>query len=284
MAAIEDGTVLFRQGRRLPADFDPAVVTAIDARLARIADNRGARLLMAIESGSRAWGFPSPDSDYDCRFLYVRPAREYASLVPLRDVIEFPLEGDLDVNGWDLRKALKLALKGNAVIVEWATAPIRYCDPDGFQARLASLLEHIVDPRLAARHYAGLISTGLGHVDIGAPFPLKKLFYLLRPIAALMWMRDRGWKKLPPMRFQDLVGDIELSGEECRAIEDLLAAKSATRELGTGCVPQALTALIARGDQVRGDLPPRPSREGWLEPAVKRADTFLLAEIQKLGA
>ena len=84
------------------------------------------RILLAVESGSRAWGFPSPDSDFDCRFIYVRRSGEYLSLFPPRDVIEFPPDPLLDVNGWDLGKALRLLLKGNAVVIEWLTSPYIY--------------------------------------------------------------------------------------------------------------------------------------------------------------
>src|SRR5690349_20942167 len=97
--------------RHLGPGFDPTVVTAIDARLRAVADEHHATVLLAIESGSRAWGFPSPDSDYDCRFIYVRGRDDYLSLREPRDVIEFPTDPVLDVNGWDLGKALKLLLK-----------------------------------------------------------------------------------------------------------------------------------------------------------------------------
>ena len=97
--------------------FSPDAVSEIRQRLDAVRAS-GIRILFAIESGSRAWGFPSPDSDYDCRFVYVRPVEDHLKLNPDRDVIEFPIEGEIDTGGWDLRKALLLALKGNAVIVE----------------------------------------------------------------------------------------------------------------------------------------------------------------------
>jgi predicted nucleotidyltransferase len=99
-------------------------VAAVDSALAAIRQEHGVRIPLAIESGSRAWGFPSPDSDYDCRFLFVRPAEELVTLWLPRDVIELPLSSELDINGWDLRKALTLLLKGNAVVLEWLTSPI----------------------------------------------------------------------------------------------------------------------------------------------------------------
>ncbi|MFW8587429.1 DNA polymerase beta superfamily protein [Rhizobium beringeri] len=115
--------------------FDPEAVTEIRSRLASVRE-QGIRIGFAIESGSRAWGFPSPDSDYDCRFVYIRPVEHHLALVSARDVIEFPIIGDIDTGGWDLRKALRLALKGNAVVVEWLKSPIAYEEEAGFRSRL----------------------------------------------------------------------------------------------------------------------------------------------------
>ncbi|MEM6906851.1 MAG: nucleotidyltransferase domain-containing protein, partial [Pseudomonadota bacterium] len=97
----------------------------IMAKLTGIERDFGVRILFAIESGSRAWGFPSPDSDYDVRFVYVHPTDWYLSLTPGRDVIELPIRDDLDIGGWDLRKALNLLLKPNPVMLEWLSSPIR---------------------------------------------------------------------------------------------------------------------------------------------------------------
>src|SRR3569832_2200251 len=100
--------------------FSPDAVSEVRRRLDDVRAS-GVRILLAIESGSRAWGFPSPDSDYDCRFLYLRKTGDYLALFPQRDVIETPLDGEMDVHGWDLQKALKLLLRGNAVVIEWLT-------------------------------------------------------------------------------------------------------------------------------------------------------------------
>jgi predicted nucleotidyltransferase len=105
--------------------FSPDAVSEVRRRLDMVRSS-GVRILFAIESGSRAWGFPSPDSDYDCRFIYVRPIEDHLKLAAERDVIEFPIEGEIDTGGWDLRKALLLALKGNAVIGEWVHSPHVY--------------------------------------------------------------------------------------------------------------------------------------------------------------
>src|ERR1044071_5634208 len=105
--------------RAIPDSFDRSVVAEVDRRLREVEESHGVRIPWAIESGSRAWGFPSPDSDYDCRFLFVRAHAQYLSPWLSRDVIETPLDKIYDVNGWDVRKALQLLVKGNAVVIEW---------------------------------------------------------------------------------------------------------------------------------------------------------------------
>jgi predicted nucleotidyltransferase len=97
----------------------PAMRDEIQTRLAAIESEHGVRVLYACESGSRGWGFASPDSDYDVRFIYAHPLPWYLSVEPQRDVIELPISGDLDINGWELRKALKLLKSGNAPLMEW---------------------------------------------------------------------------------------------------------------------------------------------------------------------
>src|SRR5262249_47181029 len=139
--------------RAIPSSMNPSVVAKIDSQLESIAREHGVTIPFAIESGSRAWGFPSPDSDYDCRFIYVRSLEDYLSLFPPRDVIETPLDGDLDVNGWDLAKAIRLLLKGNAVVIEWLTSPIVYTADKWFRDSFFSLSERVANRELVARHY-----------------------------------------------------------------------------------------------------------------------------------
>jgi predicted nucleotidyltransferase len=98
----------------------------IENELAAIEQAEGVRGIYAVESGSRAWGFPSRDSDYDVRFLYVRPVDAYLSIVPVRDVIEYPISDALDLNGWDFPKALSLFRKSNPSILERLHSSIIY--------------------------------------------------------------------------------------------------------------------------------------------------------------
>jgi predicted nucleotidyltransferase len=83
-------------------------------------------VLLAVESGSRAWGFSSKDSDYDARFIYLRRPEAYLSIRAPRDVIERRIVDEVDVNGWDLRKALGLLMKSNPPLLEWLQCPIIY--------------------------------------------------------------------------------------------------------------------------------------------------------------
>jgi uncharacterized protein len=231
--------------RHLGPGFDPNIVVAIDARLRAVADGHHARVLLAVESGSRAWGFPSPDSDYDCRFLYVRRRDDYLSLQEPRDVIEFPSDAVLDVNGWDLGKALRLLLKGNAVVIEWLTSPFVYGGEAGFRDEALALARQVVRPEAIARHYLHLGErqrrTHFADTDV---IEMKRLFYALRPAMALRWMRLHPGAAVAPMHFPTLAAESDLPADVAAIVEDLLARKAVTRELGSGPLPAPIAALI----------------------------------------
>jgi predicted nucleotidyltransferase len=230
--------------RALGADFDPAVVSAVDARLRSIGEHH-ARVLLAVESGSRAWGFPSPDSDYDCRFIYVRRRDDYLTLFPPRDVIELAQDKVLDVNGWDLAKALRLLLKGNAVVVEWLTSPYVYAGDAGFRDECRTLARQVLRTEAVARHYLhlGERQRRTYFADVRA-IELKKMFYALRPAVALRWLRLHPGQAVAPMHFPTLVHESDLPSNVVTIIDDLLASKAQTRELGRGPLPAEVGALI----------------------------------------
>ena len=143
---------------------------AITERILRTLDaleaDGGVRILLAVESGSRAWGFPSVDSDYDVRLVYVRPLDDYLAIEPRRDVIECPIEGDLDVSGWDIQKALRLLLKANLALNEWLASPVRYRWQATVADRLRSLASRAPYRRTAQYHYFHL-----GHSIWDTPLP-----------------------------------------------------------------------------------------------------------------
>ena len=231
--------------RDIPDSMDPVVVASIDARLAAIRADHNVVIPLAIESGSRAWGFPSPDSDYDCRFIFVRPIDDHLLLWAKRDVIETPLEGELDVNGWELAKAIKLLLKGNAVIVEWLTSPIIYGADSQFRDEFLALARRVLDRDLVARHYLHLGERQRRTYFADAyDIPLKKIFYALRPAAALRWLRHHPGEAVAPMHFQTLMAECRAPNEVMDIVAKLIAKKSITRELGSGQLPPAIGAFI----------------------------------------
>lgn len=226
--------------------IDPAVRREIEQRLDAVEASDGVRLLMAVESGSRAWGFPSPDSDYDVRFIYVRPRDWYLSLAPCRDVIEHRIVDEIDLNGWDIRKALGLLLKSNAVVSEWMRSPIRYRADDPFISKLASLADALLDPRALAHHYANLarhasnrwLDRATGDV------PVKKYFYALRPALAVRALRLNPSVR-PPMNLQTLIEVCDLPTVMVDRITDLVELKARTNEMSNGTRVPDVEALIA---------------------------------------
>jgi uncharacterized protein len=220
-------------------------VEAVQERLADIIAEHQVAIPLAIESGSRAWGFPSPDSDYDCRFIFTRSRDAYLSPWQRRDVIETPLDDELDVNGWDLGKALKLLLKGNAVVVEWLMSPIAYRENAGFRHELLQFARVHADRAGIARHYLHLGErqrrTYFGDEKM---IQLKKLFYALRPAAALRWLRLHPDATIPPMHFPTLIGEAEVPPELSATVTQLIERKAETRELGEGPVPKIIRDFI----------------------------------------
>ncbi|MEL7271854.1 MAG: nucleotidyltransferase domain-containing protein [Pseudomonadota bacterium] len=240
--------------RAIAPSMDEAVVAQIDGRLAALEQDEPVVIPWAIESGSRAWGFPSPDSDYDCRFIYVRPLHHMTSLFPKRDVIETPLDAVLDVGGWELSKALRLLLKGNAVIVEWLTSPIIYQGTRAFHDDAMDLVAKVVNRQAMVHHYRRLALSMRGRVTGGSDtIPLKKLFYVLRPLIALEWLSNHPDARFAPMHFQTLVSEVPLPEALRQDINRLVSAKAETRELGTGQVPPSIRNFLSDGfDQFDG--------------------------------
>lgn len=216
----------------------------VQRRLDAIERQEGCRILLAIESGSRAWGFPSPDSDYDVRFVYVRPADWYLSLHPGRDVIETPIEDDMDVNGWDLRKALLLVLKSNAVISEWLESPIVYRRDAAALRQLRRFADRALHPRALAYHYLHLARQQVAAKLARDQVALKRYFYALRPALTLRFLRRHPGRR-PPMHLSALLADADLPTATLGKIEALVAAKRQTREMGSGKRIPALDRLIA---------------------------------------
>lgn len=231
--------------RNIPETMGADAVACVDARLAKTACEHGVAIPLAIESGSRAWGFPSPDSDYDCRFIFVRPIDQYLSPWQRRDVIETPLEGILDVNGWELGKALKLLLKGNAVVIEWLTSPIIYAADSVFRDGFLELAKGYARRELIARHYLHLGERQRRtYFGDGNTVPQKKIFYALRPAAVLRWLRIHQESAIAPMHFPTLIAECDPPADVANYTAELMARKAVTRELGVEPLPACIATFI----------------------------------------
>jgi len=204
--------------------------TVLDV-LARIERQHDVRVLFACESGSRGWGFASPDSDYDARFVYVHRLPWYLTVVPGRDVIEQPISGELDVGGWELRKALQLLRDSNPTLLEWLRSPIVYRQEERWASRLRELAEDKFSPVRGYHHYVSMARKNLREHLYHDVVRYKKYLYVLRPLLAARWIReDRG---VPPMRFAELVAATSLDPALVAEIDALLEVKMRAGEAAT---------------------------------------------------
>lgn len=194
----------------------------INNELTGIARNSDVNILFSCESGSRAWGFPSPDSDFDVRFIYVHRREHYLSIDEQRDVIELPINDLLDINGWELRKALRLFRKSNGPLYEWLQSPIVYSQNDAFINDIKGLMPHYFSPRATMHHYLSMAKTVFENDLSRAEVRLKKYFYALRPILACRWIADKN--SVPPMEFGELRGLI--SSDLNKVVDQLLKQKA----------------------------------------------------------
>jgi predicted nucleotidyltransferase len=219
------------------------VIQRVRNALARVESERNVRVLFACESGSRAWGFASRDSDYDVRFLYVHRRDWYFSVEDRRDVIEQPIADDLDVSGWELRKALRLLRKSNPPLLEWLKSPVVYRHDPVFAAEFGALATDFYSPRRCFAHYLHMAFgnwrdylRGRGEVS------LKKYLYVFRPLLACRWI-ERQLGQVP-MLFAQLVEGVLDEADVRLALDELVARKQAGDELAVAPPVEALSRFI----------------------------------------
>lgn len=191
-------------------------------KLLELEQKENIKILYACESGSRAWGFASPDSDFDVRFIYTRPLGHYLSIIETTDVVGLPVNEVLDIGGWDIKKALKLFLKSNSPLYEWLQSPIVYQQGDNFVEELRNLMPAYFSARSAANHYLSMAINTLRDDLQDEQVKLKRYFYALRPALACFWIVER--RTVPPMEFEPLrilITDLEIQ----KLIDNLLDRK-----------------------------------------------------------
>ncbi len=204
------------------------------ARLREIEREEDVIIFYACESGSRAWGFPSANSDYDVRFLYAHPAEWYLSvdLEYRRDVIERPISDMLDISGWDLRKALGLLRKSNPPLLEWLQSPLIYREHGTVADKMRAMIAEYHSPRSTMYHYLHMAQKNFKEYLKRDIVRTKKYFYVLRPLLAVKWIEaDFG---PVPMEFETLVNRLVESSDLRDEIDRLLAAKRRGDELDSG--------------------------------------------------
>lgn len=205
-----------------------SVTDAIRQAIADIEAEHAVRVLFAAESGSRAWGFASPDSDFDVRFIYVHSRDWYLGIDEPRDVIEAMLPGDLDLSGWDLRKTLRLFLRCNVALNEWLGSPIVYAQRGDLASQLRDLMPEAFRAPAGYHHYLRM-ARGVYETHVASdPVRLKKVFYVLRPLLACRWIVHTGSQ--PPTEFERLRSADWVSVEERALIARLTEAKADASE------------------------------------------------------
>lgn len=206
------------------------ILKEIDEKLNEIEVRENVKILHAVESGSRAWGFASPDSDYDVRFIYIRKKEDYLTLNEKRDVIEWQLDEILDINGWDLKKTLQHFHKSNATLFEWANSPIVYRTTQEWNM-IYSEAKNYFSLKSSLYHYYGTANSNFKEYLQGEEVNYKKYFYVIRPILACRYIKEKLTP--PPVLFSDLL-QLELPEELSKAIQNLLEIKATMPEAGKG--------------------------------------------------
>lgn len=199
----------------------------ISEKLQQIEIQENVRILHAVESGSRAWGFESPDSDFDVRFIYVRPRDYYLKLERTRDVLEFPINDLLDINGWDLQKALRLLHRSNPTLLEWFRSPVVYKETD-FSHEFIPLMKNYFSSKRGLYHYLSMADGNYREYLRGEMVKAKKYFYVLRPLLACRWILRTNTP--PPMLFSELAtADLPVHLNE--SVQELLRIKMEVPEM-----------------------------------------------------
>lgn len=202
----------------------------ISDKLSEIEHTENVRILHCVESGSRAWGFASPDSDYDVRFIYVRKPEFYLRLEQTRDVIEWQLDDVLDINGWDLRKALQLLFKSNMALFEWNASPIVYKTSPEWSG-VSEIMGDYFTEKQGLHHYRNMAENNYHTYLRSDEVRIKKYFYALRPVLCCRWIMEKSAP--PPVPFSELL-ESELPDSLRPEVERLSELKARTSEMGTG--------------------------------------------------
>lgn len=201
----------------------------IISALKALETEKNIKIIYAVESGSRAWGFASENSDWDVRFIYVHQKDWYLDIDTHKDTIDQMLPNDLDLSGWEIQKALRLFRKSNPSLMEWLESPIVYLEDEVLMQEWRTLADIYFNPKNEMYHYLNMARNTYRNYLEGETVTIKKYFYALRPLFACRWIMEKG--ETPPVLFSEMLADFE--NEAIRPIvEELLIEKRSAKELG----------------------------------------------------
>lgn len=216
------------------------IVQEIKVKLAHIEERENIRIIYACESGSRAWGFASPDSDYDVRFIFVRPFEDYLRIKELPDFIDAELNEVYDINGWDLKKFFKQLYKSNPVLFEWGNSPIVYRSTQEWESVKALMKDYVLQVAMI-HHYCGMAKSNIRKNFSTSEVVLKKYLYVLRPVLACVWIMQKY--TVPPTEFSKLVEEV-LPIELRTSVDKLLEIKMKSGEKKKGARISQIDSFI----------------------------------------
>lgn len=227
--------------QKIQAIIDTHIRTQVQTELEALAHQHQVTIISAIESGSRSWGFPSLDSDYDVRFIYVHKPDWYIQLSPERDVIERPIDAVLDIGGWDVRKAMQLANSGNMIIQEWLISSLVYQQEPALVAVLRDVIARAFSSKAAYYHYSSMAKHMMPALD-ESPVKLKKFFYISRAVLSALWViREHS---MPTTVFPDLLAALTDDKGILSAFQQQIADKKTKNEAEMGEVNPVCLAFI----------------------------------------
>lgn len=220
------------------------MTSTIQDKLKDIEEKHGVTVLYACETGSRAWGFPSPDSDYDVRMIYKHDLDWYLSLNEQKDTIDFMSEdSELDITGWDIRKCFKLMWKSNGALLERVQSPIVYRNKGNIADQLKDYAFRCFSPIATMHHYMGMAKNTFSDIEGKDEVKLKSLFYALRASLACKWIADQDTP--PPIVFATMVNTLSFSEQIKDRIAELVILKSGRPESYMHPAEYELNNLIA---------------------------------------
>lgn len=257
-------------------EVSEAIKLEVVRRLRIIEEEREIRVLYACESGSRAWGFASADSDYDVRFIYARPVDQYLRLKPPVDAFDEQIVDDFDFGGWDVRKTSELMRKSNPPLMEWLDSPFVYLADKSIVPRLRQLRFDYFDAKKTVYHYLSMArNVWRTHLADAANPVRKKYLYALRPLACIAYVCRH--QKMAPTRFEDVLQGIGWSDEVMQSIGQLIKDKKQGGEIGTAPADKVLGLHIEKslteGEVLAESLETNSESSGKLDQLI--ADVIL---------